>query len=267
MSKKNLTTGNMALNKYRASVDSIFEGTLDDNYYAGLLFDLFETTYLPEYETVKTWKRHFGKPFKVNIKQYDAIQRINKKIDILKSESPSFDDMFEFGTFIKILEKVFMYKNDKDAKFVCDSNIDDMKHRVLVIQCDDCFIKFSLVKQTDGTPNTIDIYIERLYGKNMKTSYHIENRESNAKDSTDVMLINNITMLLKEKMAKLLAFYGNVVVNKKIEDAVQGKLSVPNFYTSYVQRDDIYYSWDWCGDEGAKEWFKDLKWYLKHVYK
>lgn len=267
MSKKsNITTGNMALNKYRASIETIVDNELmDNNYYAQLLFELFEVTYMPEYETVKTWKRHWGKPFQVNIKQYEAIQKINKKINILRSESPSFDDMFEFGTFIKILEKVYMYRNDKDAKIVCDSNIDDSFHRVLVIQGENYFIKFTLERHFNREPNTIDISVERMYGKNMKTNYHIENRTSNAKDSTDVMLLNNITMLLKNKMADLLAGYGNIVLNKRIEDAINGKET--RVGAVKVERDDIYYDWDWYGQEGAKTWYKDLQWYLKHVYK
>lgn len=265
MSKKNnIAVGNMALNKYRASIDTIIDNELmDNNYYAQLLFELFETTYLPEYETVKTWKRHWGKPFKVNIKQYEAIQKINKKINILRTESPSFDDMFEFGTFIKILEKVYMYKNDKDAKIVCDSTIDDFIHRTIVIQNENYFIKFALERHTDGKPNTIDISVERLYGKNMKTNYHIENRNSNAKDSTDVMLLNNITMLLKKKMVDLLIVYGNIIVNKGVEAALNNQICLEN-YASCVNRTDRYWKLE-CFYE--QDWYKDLQWYLKHVYK
>lgn len=260
MPKKNLAMGNMALNKYR-QMQNIVDNSIDDNYYADLIFDLFTTTYLPEYEEVKTWKRHFGKPFQVNIKQYEAIKRINKKIDVIRNESPSFDDMFEFATFMKIIEKVFMYKNDKDAQFVCDSNLDDDKHRTLVLQCKDCLIKIKLEKHSDGYPDTIDILVDRLYGKNMKTTYHIENRESNAKDTSDIMLINNITMLVRESMANILCGISNIVVNKKIEECFIDGLNLTE--TMHVFRDDEYYCWG----EGKQIWAKDRDWYLKHVYK
>ena len=260
MPKKNLTTGNMALNKYR-QMQTTIDNSIDDNYYADLIFDLFATTYLPEYEEVKTWKRHFGKPFQVNIKQYEAIERINKKIDYIRNESPSFDDLFEFATFMKIIEKVFMYKNDKDSPFVCDSNLDDDKHRTLVLQCKDCLIKIKLEKHSDGYPDTIDILVDRLYGKNMKTTYHIENRESNAKDTSDIMLMNNITMLVRESMANILCGIGNIVVNKQINDCFIDGLNLSE--TTHVCRDDEYYCWG----EGKQTWAKDRDWYLKHAYK
>lgn len=277
MPKNNIHNGNMALNKYRSSVENILN-PLDNNYYGSLLFELFETTYLPEYETVRTIRRHFGKAFEVNIKQYEAIQKINKKINILRTDSPSFDDMFEFGTFVKILEKVYMFKNDKDSDFVCDSNIDDMNNRTLVIQCSDCIIKFNLEKKTDGQSNSIDIIVDRLYGKKMKTSYHIENRKSNAKDNTDDMLLNNITMLLREKMADLLALYGNIIVNKDIEEVIKREKIDRKYNKKEVQRLDAFvqtpieswkdskYTYTAYVPKEAK-WHKDLEWYLKHIYK
>jgi hypothetical protein len=96
----------------------------------------------------------------------------------------------------------------------------------------------------------------------MKTTYHIENRESNAKDTSDIMLMNNITMLVRDSMANILCGIGNIVVNKQIEDAI---MSGCNLSTSYhVSRYDKYLD----KFKGIPTiWYDDLLWYLIHVYK
>jgi hypothetical protein len=265
----NITTGNMALNKVKIPIkqEDKLESDISNNTYSKLLFDLYNATYFPKCIVHSDIKRHFGMPFSINLDKYNAICAINDKVDAINKESPTFDELFEYGTFIKILEKVFLYRNDKDSKFVCDSNMSDNNHRVLVMQSEAYFIKLHVEKRDTG--NTIEVTIDRLYGRKMTNSYTIIDRKfKDPIDDTDIVLMNNINHLLQYHMTCLLVHYAQMIADEEIEDNFIRPSSYVN-NKKYVVYSYTFLDPDSFGMDDFKKpmWYKDLKWYVKNVLK
>ena len=78
------------------------------------------------------------------------------------------------------------------------------------------------------------------------------------------MLLNNVTMLVREHMAELLTIYGNIVLNEQINQVIKGTNSIENYNWCGVYRRDKWLQTDMCRYES--EWYKDLIWYLNNVY-
>lgn len=142
----------------------------------------------------------------VNTKKYFILQECESIIRTLSKESPDFDTLYEFASFIKYIEKVFFYKNDANAMISCDSQLDDNNSRILIFKtCEDVVIKIIMNK----TKRSIDINTYRYFGKNMIFGYTIIDRKVEFKDKSDVVLMNNVVLTMEKMMS---SFFLKIVI-------------------------------------------------------
>lgn len=195
-------------------------------------YDLFEAIYETKQEPIMVKKKRFSKPEPT----YPEVDKIYEKAKdysrFIRTTVPSFDTLFEFGSFIKSIEKVFFYKNDSTAVVCCDSKLSDKTSRRLVFSLSDVRIVVKL-DRLNRYDEYIDITISRTYGKNMETKFSIKNGEMEYIDCNDFMLINVLNYLFQNIIADLFDMVIDRVYNATILDYTNLNLSLPQSQLSY----------------------------------
>lgn len=187
-------------------------------------YDLFEAVYLDVHLVHRT--ETTGKIFKKKVDVYvneEAEEKYHKAVmfaEKLKMLPPSFDDLFDFGTYIKCMEKVFFYKNDLGAKVCCDSNLQDKTSRKLIFNLNNIVLVFKL-DRLNRVDEYIDIIVSRKYGKKMESKYSIKNQEMQYNDCNDLMLTNTINIILETVLPEYFMMIIDKIYNKSILDLDQ----------------------------------------------
>lgn len=196
----------------------------ETNLFLGHAYDVFETVYFDKeeyYETreVLTEGKIFKKKkkVKVNVRAEEEYEDACLFARGLKLKPPSFDDLFDFGTFVKCMEKVFFYKNDLTARTCCDSNLQDKTTRKLIFNLNDVTLIFKLEK-LNKIDEYIDIIVTRNFGKKMETKYTVKNGELQYNDCNDLMLTNSINILLENLIYDYFMMIIDKIYTKKILD-------------------------------------------------
>lgn len=193
------------------------------NSFLGYAYDLFEAVYLEKEENYETREIVEGKIFKRK-KKIKVNTRAEKAYDSacifargLLLTPPSFEDLFDFGTFVKCMEKVFFYKNDLTAKTCCDSNLQDKTTRKLIFNLNEVTLVFKLEK-LNKVDEYIDIIVTRNFGKKMESKYTVKNAQLQYNDCNDLMLTNSINILLENLLYDYFMMIIDKIYNKKILD-------------------------------------------------
>ena len=143
--------------------------------------------------------------------------------EIRNCSSLDFDTLFNFGTFIRDMEKVFFYHNDETSTVSCDSNTENTNARNIYINIDDTIIKLNL-KVAVGPDNSrnehIDVTVQRNFGKKMTNKFHIVNRECKFSNKTDVILMDRLNIIIANAVADFYLQYIELVHKIKIQEAV-----------------------------------------------
>lgn len=180
------------------------------NKFTDVIFRLYDACYVdaPDKFIVNKKDKY------ANTKKYFILQECESIIRTLSKESPDFDTLYEFASFIKYIEKVFFYKNDINAMISCDSQLDDNNTRVLIFrQNEDVLIQITMNK----AKRSIDIITYRYFGKNMKFGYTIIDRKADFKDKSDVVLMNNIVLTMEKMMSTFFLHIVLAVANNNID--------------------------------------------------
>ena len=270
MSSKNKNKAEMdaierAARNRAAGINAYYLEIDNKNKYAQLMYDLYEACYIKAPVKFTSIWRHFGKPFEVNVEKYKQIKRCDKFISNMVGYSPDFDELFDFGSFIKYMEKVFFYKNDAESPVCCDSNIEDKNRRIIVFQNsrDSIKIKADLIK---GTSNIIELIVERDYGKHMINTYKIVDREVELRNDSDKTLMNRVVQLMSDYMVSFMLTMSLAIINEQISSINRIE------YTSYIYEDDILihnceeYFWSSWYEEEKNKKYKDILWLEKHGF-
>ena len=152
-----------------------------------------------------------GKTVLVNTEKYFLLEEAEHLIRDLAKESPDIETLYEFATFVKYMEKIFFYKNDKDSIICCDSMLED-KPRRLVFNTEELMISADI--QLDK--NRIDILVSRNYGRNMKNGYTIINRKVDFEGKSDLVLMNNVTLIMQKLISNFVFEIVLAIANNKI---------------------------------------------------
>lgn len=230
------------------------------NRYASLIYDLYEACYIKTPTKYTTPWKYFGKPFEVNIDKYKQIERCEEFVASMVNHSPDFNELFEFGSFIKYMEKVFFYKNDSNADVCCDSNIDDKNHRIIVFQSDDIKISIDVVK---ATSNIITLTVTRFYGKNMINTYKIIDREVELRNDSDKTLMNHVVQLISNYMVAFMLTIIYAIINKKIDKINPIEFEYLKYYNGCIKCNCRSYYSNYF-DPYESEEYKNLMWLEKH---
>ena len=135
----------------------------------------------------------------------------------LLNTSPSFDVMYTYSDFIRLLERVFFYKNamlkndeEKYDKLVSDSELNNLK-KVLILDLgnDDVFITFTMDYRDED--EVIEIKVKYNFGKKASQTYVVVNREVNYDSIHSENLMITILERLQKAMAKLFLDYYNKI--------------------------------------------------------
>lgn len=140
----------------------------------------------------------------------------------LKTQSPDFNTMYEYADFIRLLERVFFYKNSYDKeydgdKLLCESNVGvSPKIMILDLVKDDVIIAFKIYKESQTILSTsydevIEIRVNYNFGKKSTMNYKIVNREVDYDSIHSENLMITILERLQEAMAKLFLDYYNKI--------------------------------------------------------
>ena len=195
-----------------------------NNEFLGYAYDLFEAVYLEPVENYKISTVTEGKFFKkkktikVNTRAEKAYERACTFARGLTLNPPSFISLFDFGTFVKCMEKVFFYKNDLTARTCCDSNLQDKTTRNLIFNLNDIVMILKLEKLNKGHDEYIRIIVKRNFGKKMESEYIIKNAELQYNDCNDLMLINSVNILLSKLMYEYFMMIIDKIYTAKILD-------------------------------------------------
>ena len=209
----NITMGNMSLNNRIKNINNKIN-MFKYNNYAKIIFDLEDAYISPEYKEIvykKYNKYHIPCNIKhiINTKEMIALYNINKEINHILNTSPTFIEIFNYATFLKIMEKVYLYYNNTTninmEGLGSSFNLNDDINRNLYLYINNSKISFTLKKKGYmNEPDSIDISFIRNTESNMCTNYHIENSIPNYRDYTDYITIDNITLILRMYMAIIL---------------------------------------------------------------
>lgn len=208
---------------------------LHDNIFVQRFFQIYDKMYFPK-ESDFVMKRfewqpdcpadeqdfiYFFKKHKKNIGLEEALTYAKVAIsDIL--DRMDAKDIVWFCDFVRIVEKVIFYKNDKESSIIVDSQVEDDEKK-LVVQNQDWFIK--ILVQSSNVFNTnpleeknyiLNLHVERKYGKGMENNFVVVNGETKYNDSSDLYLINSVNMILKVYIKEFFDKAVHVLVDKEI---------------------------------------------------
>lgn len=214
--KKKPTTLEEAAKSMAAGINAYYTDLESYNEYASLIYDLYEACYIHKPSEYSSLFINFGKPVLVNKEKYKQIKACNEFLKNMIDHSPDFDELFEFGSFIKFMEKVFFYKNDKNAYVCCDSNIEDKTTRNIIFQSRSNDVKIETRLTRDINGNTIVLNVYREYGKKMINTYKIVDRQVDLRNVSDKTLMNHVVQLMEDMMRDFVYTMIEAILKKDI---------------------------------------------------
>ena len=188
---------------------------ITDNKYADVLFNLYEAEYLPREEHKKNI---FGK-YKLTEEQKKA--RIDAKhlVDEVRTTPLTYNNLTYFADLIRILEKVFFYKNDLEFNnVVCLTKWDAHRKVIDIIPENhkDIAIKLQMEYDYDKTKYLLTLKIERSFGLKIINTYKIYDNNLDYADPSDLMVINTINRIICDEFSNILETYFNNIINHTV---------------------------------------------------
>lgn len=207
MANKSVASTNVEKSN-KAKYTSFYEGN-NTNRFADLIFRLYDACYIKQPDGFKI---RFHKPMTVNIERFKILKEAEEMINTLANESPDFDTLYDFASFIKYMEKVYFIKNDETCFICCDSQLEERNTRKLIFSGEDLRITCNM-KLMD---NTIEIVTSRLFGRNMEYGFKIVDREVEFHGKSDAALMNNIVLIMQDQISEYFKEIVIAVVNGRI---------------------------------------------------
>jgi hypothetical protein len=188
------------------------------NRYITALFDLVEIVYYPsDYGDKRIVKKRIKEAYD---RCYDLINYIRNLRNTL-----SWQEMWEFTEFIKIVEKAYFYQNVQKSGICCD-NFSNQKRDLFFDYSDKkVYIKITMIAAyaaDDGMHNKLDIEVYRDYGKKEKSTFHVDNGNTDFKTDSDFMLANTVNAYVQNRIADLFECYVELAHNKLIYESTVG---------------------------------------------
>lgn len=191
-------------------------GSIEDNMFAKLIYE----------KPVHQRGDSIFKKIKYWIKRRDYEKSvINPMINKLRNTSPSFMIMSEMSDFIKIVEKVFFYKNDMrkswetgvlETRILSDNSInsDDFKMMILELQKEMVTIVFKMTRKYNEDikdyDEIIEVKLSYSFGKKLHIVFKIINTVIEFDSVHDYNLMYNINIILQDAIANIFEEYYNL---------------------------------------------------------
>lgn len=191
--------------------------------------DLYYATYRPNVEEIeykRKWFLFFKKKHKifVNKKKLSCMFKCFEIGEALKNVKEwNFDIFRDFGTFVKITEKVFGYKNDDTAILVCDSKLSD-KSRTLVFKFYGGTIVIRLYYKNEN--EIIDISMSKETGRKMCYGYHIiDGTVTGDLNNSDEVSLDTILDFSTTMMSSFYYYICNAIITRNVSAVFMDKLT------------------------------------------
>lgn len=183
-------------NRYIQAIQQLF----DYVYYLGNTIEVVENSSL-----VKRWKlkRKTINEFLVGIDKF-----VESVLDKNYEEISTFENLWEYIQFVRFAEKMLLYDNDPDRELYVDSDLDSNIKRNMVISKQGYTIFILLEhKSLEDTNNVIHIKTIRVIhetGRKLQNNFVIVNDNPKFNDDSDIYLLYEFGILLKEAILETL---------------------------------------------------------------
>lgn len=208
----------MVKNKIIKNEDYLFDNSSQQ------IYEYIETNYLMNKLYSKPQRISFSKSIIGTIKYKHALYKFKKEeimpvYNKLLTESPDFNVMYMYSDFIRLLERVFFYRNALDRyddntpkvdKLVCDSDINSTnKILILDLENENVMITFNIYKENEQC--IIDMKVRYEFGKKSTMNYKIVDRHIEYDSIHSENLMITIIDRLQKAMANLFLDYYNKI--------------------------------------------------------
>lgn len=163
-------------------------------------------------EDIKYKYHTFKKKYTVPSNKHDGELRntiLDKKAykKLFTDKSQSFITLWQVCQFIKWAEELGFYYNNLDSPIYADANLDDERKFKITTDDKKTDIIFALSMKKDPVNidmlKIINIKVKRNYGNKIESTYIIVNNNVKYNDSADIYTMNNINILLTERIASV----------------------------------------------------------------
>lgn len=182
-----------------------------NNEFLSLIYDLYDHVVFPEKKNKIITEKRVGLFKKEIVERYPELDHVKEKISLFKlslfTTVPDFNRLWDFCEFIRVCEKVFFYPNKPENYLYVEMDLNKhnngvRKFRYSLERFDEqakSEIRFTLERDVLGM-DIISISVVRDYGLKMNNSYKVIDGDIKYPDSSDLYLINEINIILKECM-------------------------------------------------------------------
>lgn len=179
------------------------------------LFDIMYNEY-DQYNTNRKDKLVFKNKINEHKKYMMSIYRE------LQTHDLDYDGLRKFADFITYLEKVFIYKNDKEVNSLICINPTDSDKRTMYIKEKDANIEIQISAFFDYSnmnEEAVEILIKRNTGRQINNQWVVYNGKVNDKlDTNDIVSISVINYYMRKLSSELFYSFMNLILERKILD-------------------------------------------------
>lgn len=140
----------------------------------------------------------------------------------LQTHDLDYDGLRKFADFITYLEKVFIYKNDKEVNSLICINPTDSDKRTMYIKEKDANIEIQISAFFDYSnmnEEAVEILIKRNTGRQINNQWVVYNGKVNDKlDTNDIVSISVINYYMRKLSSELFYSFMNLILERKILD-------------------------------------------------
>lgn len=230
------------------SLDKLHQ--VENNMFIILIYKIYDAIKNPKIEEYHSF---FRGDMSINLELYKLLKQADALLDEISEDTIDFQLLYDFGSFIKLIEKVFLVRNDEENSIYCDSILEDKNTRTLIfnLKFEDTIIKTTAILQD----HSINIEVFRDYGKHMKNTFKIIDGTIDLKYNSDKMLLDNILSMIADRIKRYLRHF----ITKDLL-----KTHEYDFYNIMDNYYKVVLPWD-SKDFYNKE-YKDIQWLNKHHY-
>ena len=177
------------------SLDKLHQ--VENNMFIILIYKIYDAIKNPKIEEYHSF---FRGNMEINLELYKLLKQADALIKEISEDTIDFWLLYDFGSFIKLIEKVFLVKNDEENTIYCDSILEDKNTRTLIFNFNEVLVKTTAILQD----HSINIEVYRDYGKHMKNTFKIIDGAIDLKHNSDKMLLDNILVKIAYKIKEYL---------------------------------------------------------------
>lgn len=207
--------------------------------YSKLIYNIWDANRYSNYTEYKEGFL-FQKKYIINDSQCMGLLVLRNELNKLKKtpdKSVELDFLFDFGTFIKEMEKVFLYKNDEDAVLISNTKLEDSNIRQMQFSLKNGYIRTNISR----SDQKVSIQLKHNYGKEMSNVYtYVNDTFTTNNTNSDYILLNLIKDIITKFIINFSCYWAWLISTNKILDYIIGNEEIEEFNMDKDYYDEIY---------------------------